>query len=1455
MQNCFFCIVTLCFTLMIKLKKVRGKVFLSVLFLSGLAWLAYAQTPDPLAQKLESVSMELFGASDAFSSSGLGKAKSTGLFTPQGKSDEVPTVSIRNNPAYTNVMVKIKDLKRMIEEESAKRASLPYDSDKFQTLVDVSAKYVEIQRAIYLNFLFNVHELGISPRAFNLDELNLRVDVGVGNQLLQMTELQKKYNIRHSANDPELNHVDLFIPHYDRMQIEIAALSKLKNKVEYQKLIHLMHLRDSLVNRWSMKRIMRSFGQETWVTPPSLYATFSEDTVSKPSDFKFSRDLSVEDQYQVKVVDSLERLELLLQNKALGSPTAYRQLVRKFYDSFSEMKGISIDAEAVVANLYYVEETSLKHSARRILLDSSFPQDDLRPGPIAARIAVNTFKVRKAAILTTLIKRIKIDLATLRGYLEPDENGMVEESAIDDALEYIKLSKEDLLRAEKAIDPFFEGLSPVWRQNLVLVITEDYANALAGGESRAARDRFQEFYTGVLEGSANGIFAVKQVNSYEAAKRKLDMVSGKIAETFDRKKVPTSNQCHSAGVAGAGYASCVTWVNSNRYLSRLDARADVGMAWVTPWTPGQIASLFSKKLEVIEKYDADTWKQVEILTEDQELMANLRQFFETLNKLHTEAVRKKQGEILKGIEKLSEKLAKEIRKNPEMNQKDSKIYPQILEAYKRVEAVGFLPEESVLNEEMYQAAAKEQFEAFIKKASVAPKYEDPLRVKNIPAVPVSTYVATRVLPDLNRSMPDNYVKDNYMKRAERVARLGKLFSLLGFGEELFKLYRYDSRLKGPKGEGVPFAAIESLYPKPDAATLGKLGGAVKSEVRLGKVHAISEIARTALSQKLLSELIIADTYTRTPFLRIQQGEDDKAPTGLERLEKAYSQKSGWNQEKAQEVFTSLLQVAAQNDAGKVEDAIHAVPTNPVQDESFRKIFRSQAYNRNVLLSILPEAKASGVQSWDDDLKKETRTSSEKWNDRLGGIPWYVTFGILLLPLGFWAIGLIWPSVVAFLSGVSIFGMSGSVILGFLSANNFFVQMFFIAQIAAQGQVAFFTLPAQLRYQKEIANSTVGLTSKTSRVVAPAERASRENIRVLQEEIRAAKISTGIMTAIQVAFVPMTVRQISRGFGHSGKVALSRFGVASPELAASMKQYSLGELISKFGYAKGSKMYVERYTTALMTNKPIRAVNGGATIHQAQELLANSLSTHLSNSTEVATLLAGRISFLKERILILQDQPKKYFGVTQGRKVKEIDEAVRMFFGKELSTLGFHLQHPHVKIAIRGKVAAAMEQGLFTEIEFGSEKYLLKAFLLRMEAEKFMYEAVFLKRQLDQLRSFEVAAGGPAGTREIFLEFTRFEQIETLDGLLKWGATHPEYQGSAFGKLLGQARQASKDFKIIADDISRLTPKERAMYEAMNGESDVIINEDLTLQLGSGSANGSSSDEFLVLPGLSMGLRP
>jgi len=259
--------------------------------------------------------------------------------------------------------------------------------------------------------------------------------------------------------------------------------------------------------------------------------------------------------------------------------------------------------------------------------------------------------------------------------------------------------------------------------------------------------------------------------------------------------------------------------------------------------------------------------------------------------------------------------------------------------------------------------------------------------------------------------------------------------------------------------------------------------------------------------------------------------------------------------------------------------------------------------------------------------------------------------------------------------------------------------------------------------------------------------------------------------------------------------------------------------------------------------------------QAQELLANSLSTHLANSSELASLFESRIAFLKDKILSRQDRSKAYFAVTQGKKVKDLEQALRMYFGKEISRIGFRLNHPKVKIAIREKVAQAIEQGVFSEVEYGSEKYLLKAFLLRIKAEKLMYEAMFLKRQLDQLRSLEAMTGGLTGTREVLLDFTRLDQLENLDALLKWGANHPEYQNTAFGNLLSQARRASKDYKIIVDDISRLTPKDQARYQAMRGEADVVVNDDLTLQLGPKEPVNPETDEFYIIPGLTMGLNP
>jgi hypothetical protein len=137
----------------------------------------------------------------------------------------------------------------------------------------------------------------------------------------------------------------------------------------------------------------------------------------------------------------------------------------------------------------------------------------------------------------------------------------------------------------------------------------------------------------------------------------------------------------------------------------------------------------------------------------------------------------------------------------------------------------------------------------------------------------------------------------------------------------------------------------------------------------------------------------------------------------------------------------------------------------------------------------------------------------------------------------------------------------------------------------------------------------------------------------------------------------------------------------------------------------------------------------------------------------------------------------------------------------------------------------------------------------------MMEAIHLRRAVDQLKALETANGGVVGTQEVFAEYVGLQNLDHLDALFKWAARHPAYQDTPLGTMLKEARRASKDYKIIVDDISRLSPKERAIYEAMNGHADVVVNDDLTLQLGPGQTLDPSADEVFVVPGMEFGLDP
>jgi hypothetical protein len=1420
---------------------------------------------DPLLERSEAVSREFFGKNSPLE---IGNSQ-RGLFSPD-PNGEIPTIPIRGHAGYASAITHLKELKAMIEEESEKRMHLELAGARYQNLVAVAAQYVEIQKALYQNFAANVHELGTSPKSFDIDELNLQVEVNVGSQLFIMPELQKKYSVRHLPGDETLSKAELFISPYERMQLEISTLARVKTKAEYQKLIHLMFLRDSLVNRWSLSRVFKSpVVNERIVSPPPIYASFAEDQAGYPSQFRFSKDLNVEDLYQERIVSRVEGLTAQLKDVPLGSATEYRKLVAQFNESFEELKGVlRDDLEAVVANMFYVEESSLANRASQIIVESSFPQDDLRPSEIAKRIASVAFHSHKAALLTTLLRRVKIDLALVRGYLDSSE-GSVHEEDIERVEKSMTLPAEELKRADQIVRIFLNSIEKSWKSRLVEKIKKYYETQLPKGKDEETDQRYAEFHKRVLEDSLDGVLGAKQVNNYQSALSKLQRIPSETARSLQSLGVPVWVQCVSASF---GASSCTYHVKSEVYLSRLDASADLGMSWVIPWTPGQVADIFGKKLENIEKNDFSTWKVIKAASEDKVLMKEMAKFFEELNSKHQAAIAARQKQISEKILGASTALARKIKANPKLDLKATSEHRQIQTLQMRLQEVGQTPDEAVLTDSMFQAAAHKIFSEYIEKVSTPPALPTPTPEPTQPGYLNSKYRypsrwetisprdATAVRPPVLLIEPAPTYLTGSELRSKKVIELGKLFSLLGFGWEFFNKYKWHPKLVHG-AQPVPFVVTEALFPKPGATAASKMGWVIKLTARKPKVSALSELSRTAAAQKFLAESVMANVYTRVPILRIQEGEDEDAPTGLERLESAYDATTGtWNPAKASQVFQSLLRTAVNNDRYKFEEAISANPLAPGESEVYKKIFRSQAYSRSLFATAAGPAKKR-VANWDKDLKSETRTTSEKWQDamlQVASVLFVASMVFLFwefLPLIIPAVsGVITPAS-AFFSGFSVLGVSGSLIAGFLSGSNLLVQVFWVALVAVQGQIAFYTLPAQLQYQREIANSMVGMTSVSTRILAPAERASRENIQTLQEEIRSAKLWTGVGVALQVAFLPLQIKQMSRGFGYTGKAALSRLGQVNPELAQSMKAYSLSELIEKLGYAEGSKRYFERFTSALIQAKPVSAVNGGATLNQAQLLLAESLAARLSNSTEVGALFEARLGFLKEEILKLQKRAEKHFAVTQGAKTKDLTETVKQYFGAEISKIGFRLNHPQVKITIRSRVAQALEAGEFNAIEFGTQKHLLKAFLLRLKAEKMMAEAIHLRQAVERLKALELANGGVMGTHEIFAQYVGLQNLDHLDALFKWAVRHPEYQDTAFGQLLREARTASKDYKIVISDISRLSKKEQATYEAMNGKADVIVDDDLTMKLGEGQTTDPTVDEFFVMPGMRLGLDP
>jgi hypothetical protein len=1431
------------------IRRFSTRVRLVMFFFLFLGVVAYAtRNQDPLKQKYQEVLQIVFGVEDKLAIFSNPDESTGGLFSTKDADGQVRAVPLRNYPPYDIALVQVRSLKQMIESEAEGRGDLPDGHQKLETLLEVISKYIDFQRVFYLNYLANLHESSASLGAFRVDDLNLKLNSRLGLKLVIRKDLKAKYHVRHAG---QADSVDLFIPPYEKVQLEATALSRAKTKIEYQKFLHFMYLRDSLVNRWALKRISPSGLEERVIAPPSRYDSFAGEKADLPSRYRFSSDLGVEDRYESRIKGPLREIQEAMKNMPLGTEEEYRQLVLDYSGSFSQFGNYQLNPDLLMANLFDVEERTISNVSQQVILEANFPQDDLSPAAIAKRTAHFAFLVRKSGILKTLLYRMRGELAVWEGHVNPDDYGMISEDALLASQKYVTIPKADLARAEKVVDAFFARVEPSWEGRMAARIEALYRNRILISDSLFVTKRNEDFFRQTIKVAGKAMFHLEQSSRYDALKKKFSLISSDLAESLDHKRVPLEVDCASPGgdYSGVLVNSCVTKVKSDLYLSGLDASADAGMAWTIPWTPEQIRSLLAVKLKFLQENDPEKWEQVKNVVQD----PVLSYFFEELAERNRKVILERKSVLEAKKLELSEKLAKLLNENPAQQMEETDIYREMALLQAKMDSVGIDSRESTLSEEMYEEAANHAVSRRIKELDTPPRKESKdkvsldleMRNKRTITVPDKTRTAMASGGNLEVEM-----KMQFRSRERTKLEIARVFSLLGFGADfLSKHFKMNELRKEKDGMEENDFRFEARYPKADEATNKAFGGILPGTQREKRGSALSEIARSAHSQKLLSEVVIEGVYAQAPFLRIREGDDLKSPTGLERLFKAYSPTTGWNRAQSREIFDSLVATAIRNDAGKVEDAIQAKPELPEQDVQFQRIFKSLLTQRSLFLATLLGAKKDRVRSWEETLQLETRTTGEVWNDWLSFISSVLMGAFLVflfletLPLLVAACGYSIPAASAAFSG-----FFGGMFLGVLNGGNYLVQLFFLSTIVSQGNLAFFSLPSQMEYEREIANSTVGLTASSERILLPSERVSQEQMSRMDEQVQSAKMMTGLGAAIQIAFLPIQVKSFLRWSGSSGRAVLSGFGATSPEVVESMKQFSLKALVKKHGYAKGGQMYLERYRAALVANKTVSSVNGGATLADAQVLLANSMSARFSHSTELASFFEARIGHIKAEVITLQERSLRYFNIIKGGKPQNMEDAIRIFLGNELGLIKFRLQQPSVRIGIEASFRNALLNGEFPEIVDGTGKHLLTVFLLKEEAESLMFEAAFLRLQIQRIRAMESASGGAVGTRDVFLEMSRLGNIQTLDHLLEWGVSHPDYQASGFARILEEARESLKGHKIIVDDIEKLTPREREIYKAMQGDLDVTVGRDLTLRLGPFDSGAEGDVDFLILPG-------
>ena len=324
------------------------------------------------------------------------------------------------NAKYVAFLAEMKKFKTDLEAESMNRANQPLGSNGLNALTQVSAEYLDLQAKLYANYAKMVqqyHPEGASHFSFSeLDQLNLIVNKKVGLPFMTNEKMKRQFNVRHKSQAM----VELFVTEEDKHAAEYISLVSPKDSLGYAKLIQFATIRETMVNRWALRRL-----QALPSADPAVNSCGTELLSFKFLDKNSVRPLHDTPAYtQLGALDSYNDFQKLadgLQAASVGKPISdsdfYLSMVRKVFGAFPQFVNeivpviapakITSILEEVVPNLVKIEESSWDLAAKEVILDSSFPADDFSADAVSDRIATAAFDMHKVFLIQTLMQGLQ----------------------------------------------------------------------------------------------------------------------------------------------------------------------------------------------------------------------------------------------------------------------------------------------------------------------------------------------------------------------------------------------------------------------------------------------------------------------------------------------------------------------------------------------------------------------------------------------------------------------------------------------------------------------------------------------------------------------------------------------------------------------------------------------------------------------------------------------------------------------------------------------------------------------------------------------------------------------------------------------------------------------------------------------------------------------------------------